>query len=64
VPYELSHPPAQTVMYAVGHAMDCRNCNDACVHPRQKNQPFPCIDGISAGQAWETVETVIRTLIG
>ncbi len=59
-PYRLEEETQKPVPLCVFNKMKCFGCNWKCIYATAKDQPFPCVAGVSVEAAWIKVEEVIK----
>ncbi|MBN2374687.1 glycosyltransferase family 9 protein [bacterium] len=60
IPYDLEIETDRALPRPVFKRMDCYGCNWICRYGSPKTGPFPCIDGISLDNVWDSVLEVLE----
>jgi ADP-heptose:LPS heptosyltransferase len=59
LPYPATGDAVSRNLCVACHTMPCYHCNWRCVHPRQRDEPGPCITSVTIEQVWAMVEPML-----
>jgi ADP-heptose:LPS heptosyltransferase len=61
LPYPVACGSSGPGVRAAYRPMPCYQCNWRCIHPRQSDEPGPCITAVTVEEVWTLVEPLLAT---